>query len=453
MKATILVVDDDPAMRDLLATELRRGGYDSVLASDRDEALARLAERRIDVVVTDLRMPGASGNDLCREIVQSHPTIPVIVMTGFGSMEAAVESIRAGAYDFLTKPFPFEKLKVALERALEHAAMHAEIRRLRRKTADAPGLAGILGATPAMDRVFELIERIAPTEASVLLTGESGTGKERVARALHDLSRRSAGPFVAINCAAVPESVFESELFGHVRGAFTGAERDRAGLIRQAHRGTLFLDEIGELPAALQPKLLRVLQEGRVRPVGADAEVRIDTRFVTATNRDLTREIADGKFRADLYYRLAVITIQLPPLRERGDDILLLADHFVDEIADAAGIARPEIGDDATERLLTYAWPGNVRELRNWMEHAVAMADGPVIRARHLPHSSAPLAPLPRPAALDEVPADLETLDEIDRRHILKVLAAVRGNKSQAAKILGIDRKTLLARLQRYGAQ
>ncbi len=450
MKAPVLIVDDDPAMRDLLAAELRRGGYEAHVAAGRDAALACLRARRIGVVVTDLRMPGASGHDLCREVVQEFPAVPVIVMTGFGSMEAAVESIRAGAYDFLTKPFSFEQLKVALDRALEHAALRSELRRLRRQTAASPGLGDLLGASPAMERAFELIERVGPTDASVLLTGESGTGKERAARALHDLSRRRSGPYVALNCAALPEQLFESELFGHLKGAFTGAERERQGLLRQASGGTLFLDEVGELPTALQPKLLRVLQEGRVRPLGADVEARVDVRLIVATNRDLGQDIAAGKFRADLYYRLAVITIHLPPLRERGDDVLLLAEHFLDAIADARGVRRPELGDDAEARLLAYPWPGNVRELRNWIEHAVAMSDGPVVHARHLPQGVVSVTPAGRVAS--PPPEGLETLDEVDRRHILKVMAAVQGNKSQAAKILGIDRKTLLARLQRYGA-
>ncbi|MEZ4453206.1 MAG: sigma-54 dependent transcriptional regulator [Nannocystaceae bacterium] len=451
---TILVVDDDRAMCDLLATELRRAGYGSLIASSTADALALLREQRVDVVVTDLRMPGRSGAELCREIVQEWPTIPVIVMTGFGSMEAAIEAIRAGAYDFLTKPFPFEKLKVALDRALQHAAMHAELRRLRKQTRTTPGLDVITGASPAMERVFDLVERIAPADASVLLTGESGTGKEMVARAIHHLSRRSQGPFVALNCAAIPEPLFENELFGHVRGAFTGAERDRVGLLRQAHGGTLFLDEVGEMPASAQPKLLRVLQEGRVRPVGSDTESRIDVRLVVATNRDLAGDVASGKFRADLYYRLAVITIQLPPLRERGDDVLLLAEHFLDTLADDAGKPRPEIGDDAAARLLGYSWPGNVRELRNWMEYGLAMVDGNVLHAAHLPQTAAALDTLAPPSRGPRAPssAELEPLDAVERRHILKVLAAVDGNKSQAAKILGIDRKTLLSRLHRYGS-
>ena len=464
MSANILIVDDEPAMTDLLAVELRRAGYRTRVASSGEEALSILDADTIDVVVTDLRMPGRSGTDLCRAIVQSRPTIPVIVMTGFGSMEAAIESIRAGAYDFLTKPFPFEKLKVVIERALEHAAIRSELHRLRRQGRELPGLDALLGASPQMERVFALIERIAPTDASVLITGESGTGKELVAQALHRLSRRSKGPYITVNCAAIPEQLFENELFGHVRGAFTGAERDRLGLLRNAHRGTLFLDEVGEMPASVQPKLLRVLQEGKVRPVGADTETTIDVRMVVATNRDLAQDVAAGTFRADLFYRLAVITIPMPPLRERGDDIILLAEHFIDQLADAAGRPRPELSDEAIAVLMAYGWPGNVRELRNWIEHAIAMVDGPVITADHLPGAHLRATPPAIPTAIttrtlsqphrQAQPVDtaaLEPLEAVERRHIVHVLEAVGGNKSQAAKILGIDRKTLLSRLHRYG--
>ncbi|MEZ4382922.1 MAG: sigma-54 dependent transcriptional regulator [Nannocystaceae bacterium] len=464
MSAKVLVVDDERAMTDLLALELRRAGYTAKTARSSDEALALLEREAIDVVVTDLRMPGGSGTDLCQTIVQLRPTLPVIVMTGFGSMEAAIAAIRAGAYDFMTKPFPFEKLQVAIERALEHAALRSELHRLRRAGRETPGLDDLIGASPAMERVFALIERIAATEASVLLTGESGTGKELAARALHRLSRRSDGPYVTLNCAAIPENLFESELFGHVRGAYSGADRDRVGLLRKAHGGTLFLDEIGELPGALQPKLLRVLQEGRVRPVGSDTETAIDVRMVVATNRDLAQEVAAGRFRPDLFYRLAVITIPLPPLRERGDDIVLLAEHFVEELSDAAGRPRPELSDAAIASLLANPWPGNVRELHNWIEYAVAMTDGAVIEPDHLPAAPA-LADRPGPAraaglaaaAATTEPADdpescFETLEAVERAHILRVLKAVDNNKSRAARILGIDRKTLLSRLHRYDA-
>jgi len=446
-KPMVLVVDDDAAMRDLLQMELQGAGYGSELVGSGDAALSVLEREPIDVVVTDLRMPGRSGTELCREIVQDHPSIPVIVMTGFGSMEAAIEAIRAGAYDFLTKPFPFETLQITLERALESAAMRSELHELRGAGRELPGLYELIGASPPMERVFRLIERIGPTEAGALVVGESGTGKELAARALHEVSRRRAGPFVSVNCAAIPESLFESELFGYVKGAFTGAGRERAGLLRQADGGTLFLDEIGELPASLQPKLLRVLQEGRVRPVGSDVEQPISVRVLCATNRDLAREVSEGRFRSDLFYRLAVVTIRLPPLRERGDDIVLLAEHFLDELSDAMQQPRPNLGEDAVAALLANPWPGNVRELRNWLEYAMAMSDGPRIGAEQLPEAP---GSIPGAAHAEEEPeAALESLDVVECRHIRRVLDAVEGNKTRASKILGIDRKTLLARLHR----
>ncbi len=450
MSATILVVDDEAAMTDLLAVDLRDAGYRPAIANSGDGALAVLAREKVDVVVTDMRMPGRSGTELCREIVQLRPSLPVIVITGFGSMDTAIEAIRAGAYDFLTKPFQFEKLQVALERALEHAALRSQVHQLRRAGRTLPGLDALIGASPAMERVFAILERIAPTNASALITGESGTGKELAARALHRLSRRSDGPYVSVNCAAIPEQLFESELFGFVRGAFTGADRNREGLLRRAHGGTLFLDEIGELPTTLQPKLLRVLQERAVRPVGSDRATSIDVRLVAATNLDLAREVSENRFRADLFYRLAVVTITIPPLRDRGDDIILLAEQFIEEMSDESDRPRPDLSDKTVNTLLANAWPGNVRELRNWMEFAVAMVDGPEIRVEHLPSPTAPFPETPQPFPEHEAEERLESLDAVERRHILHVLEAVGGNKSKAARILKIDRKTLLARLHRY---
>ena len=447
-RGKVLVVDDQRAMRELLVQELEDAGYVAQSAPSAKAALEQLGGDHPDVVVTDLRMPGGSGVELCRELVGLYPEVPVIVMTAFGSMEAAVEAIRAGAYDFITKPFDFPVLQVALDRALTHQRMRAELRKLRSDagTADFEGMHGV---SPVMRKLYELVERLAPTDAPVLLQGESGSGKELVARALHKRSLRADGPFVALNCAAIPEALFENELFGHVRGAFTGAERDRAGLLRQAHGGTLFLDEVGEMPASVQPKLLRVLQEGRVRPVGADIESRIDVRLVVATNRDLAGDVASGKFRADLYYRLAVITIHLPPLRERGDDILLLAEHFLDQLADDAGKPRPEIGDDAAARLLSHAWPGNVRELRNCMERAVALTRHTDVQVEDLPERVSKYRRSHMVIASDD-PTELVPLEEVERRYILRVVETVAGNKTMAAKILGLDRKTLYRKLERY---
>jgi DNA-binding NtrC family response regulator len=449
----ILVVDDQPALADLVVVDLQEADYTATAAHSVERALACADEQPIDVVVTDLRMPGCSGTELCRELILRHPEVPVIVMTAFGSLDTAVEAMRAGAYDFITKPFEFGTLQLALDRALSHQRMRAELRRLRNEAGN-PTFEGMVGLSPAMQRVFELIERLAPTDAPILLTGESGTGKEQIARALHRRSLRAEGPFVALNCAALPAHLLESELFGHEKGAFTGASERRLGLLRQAHHGTLFLDEISDMALDLQPKLLRALQEGRVRPLGSDIEHAVDVRVISASNRDLHAAIREQHFRGDLFFRLAVMRIDVPPLRERGTDVLLLAEHFIELFADRRGLAvTPQIDPGAEMALRGYNWPGNVRELRNWMEHAVALCDDGRISVAHLPrpieHSteSPPglLVAEPEPA----VPEEFEPLASVERRYIQRVLEAVRGNKTRAAKILGIDRKTLLARLQR----
>ena len=456
-RGRIVVVDDKPALAELVVADLDEAGYSASAAHSADEALATVAAEPVDVVVTDLRMPGRSGIDLCRELILRFPEVPVIVMTAFGSLDAAVEAMRAGAYDFITKPFEFATLQLALDRALGHRRMRAELRRLRDDTG-AQTFEGMVGSSPAMQRVFELVERLAPTDAPILLSGESGTGKEQLARALHHRSLRADGPFVALNCAALPTQLLESELFGHERGAFTGANERRLGLLRQAHRGTLFLDEIGDMAVELQPKLLRALQEGRVRPIGSDSEHAVDVRVLSASNRDLDAAIRTQKFRSDLFFRLAVMRIDVPPLRERGDDVLLLAEHFIEQFADRRGLASaPELDPGAEMALRGYGWPGNVRELRNWMEHAVALCDDGRISVAHLPRPIDRLEADEGKGRIHEaelapaVPEEFEPLAEIEYRYIVKVLDAVEGNKTRAAKILGIDRKTLLARLQRHG--
>jgi two-component system response regulator HydG len=426
----ILVVDDQPALADLLIVDLADADYTATPAYSAEQALAYADQQPIDVVVTDLRMPGSSGTDLCRELILRHPETPVIVMTAFGSLDTAVEAMRAGAYDFITKPFELATLRLALDRALSHQRMRAELRRLRSES-DVRSFEGMLGLSSAMQRVFELIERLAPTDAPILITGESGTGKEQIARALHRRSLRANGPFVVLNCAALPADLLERELFGHEQG-----------LLLQAHHGTLFLDEIGDLPLDLQPRLLRSLQEGRV-----------DVRVLSASNRDLHTAIRDQHFRSDLFFRLAVMRIDVPPLRERGTDVLLLAEHFIEQLGDRRGLTvTPQIDPGAEMALRSYNWPGNVRELRNWMEHAVALCDDGRISVAHLPRplehnlevSAGPSTEL-EPA----VPEEFEPLANVERRYIMRVLEAAGGNKTRAAKILGIDRKTLLARIHR----
>src|SRR4051812_28797675 len=384
MERHVLIVDDEPDMGALIAAGLRAVGVDNRVTTSAAEALTLVAAEELDTVLTDMQMPGMSGLELCERIVQSRPDVPVIVVTGHGTLESAIGAIRAGAYDFVQKPIKVETLQLTVERALRHHALSTEVQRLREATQPAP-FDGIIGQSGAMRAVFDVVARVAPTDASVLITGESGTGKELIARALHQRSRRHAGPFVAVNLAAVPESLVESELFGHARGAFTDAKTARTGLFLQASGGTLFLDELGEMPLSLQPKLLRALQERRIRPVGGDHEVPIDVRLVAATNKDLEASVEEGRFREDLFYRINVVRVELPPLRARGNDILLLAQQAVTRFARAmrkevAGISTP-----AAEKLIRYEWPGNVRELQNAVESAVALTRFSEILVEDLP--------------------------------------------------------------------
>jgi len=391
-----------------------------------------------------------NGVELCERIVANRPDVPVIVITAFGSLETAVAAIRAGAYDFITKPLELDALIVALERAVQHRALREEVKRLRRAVEDSRTYGELLGASPAVRKVYALLDRIADSSASVLVTGETGTGKELVARALHGRGPRKAGPFVGINCAAVPEALLEAELFGHVRGAFTDASRARAGIFVRANGGTLFLDEIGDLPLPLQPKLLRALQERKVRPVGSDDEVPFDARVVTATNRDLESAVEEKRFREDLFFRINVIHVALPPLRARGGDVLLLAQHFVDRYAPQAGKAVSGISPAAAERLLAYAWPGNVRELENCIERAIALTEYEKIAVDDLPEKVRSYRRSHVLVASDD-PAELVPLEEVERRYILRVMEAVGGNKTEAAQVLGVGRRTLYRKLEQYG--
>jgi two-component system, NtrC family, response regulator AtoC len=451
--ASILVVDDDASMCDTLQVGLEPRGYEVRWTTAPAEALDLVQSGDFEAVVTDLNMRGMNGLDLCERIAANRPELPVIVITAFGNLDTAVAAIRAGAYDFITKPLELEALVLALDRALSHGRLRAEVKRLREQLSDASSSLGfeeLTGAGPAMRRVHELLQRIVDSDASVLITGESGTGKEVVARALHHRGRRKVGPFVAINCAALPETLLESELFGHARGAFTDARAARSGLFVQASGGTLFLDEIGELPLPLQPKLLRALQERKVRPLGGDAEVPFDVRLVTATNRDLETAVHEGRFREDLYFRVNVIHVPLPPLRARGGDILLLAQRFLGEYAARSGKQMAGLSPQAAERLLAYAWPGNVRELENCIERAVALAQHDHVLPDDLPEKIRAYRRSHVLVASDD-PAELVPLEEVERRYILRVMEAVGGNKSQAAQVLGLGRKTLYRKLEAYG--
>jgi two-component system response regulator AtoC len=448
MPGRVLVVEDEREMRAMLEKGLTRRGFTPVAMPSADEALAKLAAEDFDVVLTDLRMPGMDGLALCERIALNRPDIPVVVVTAFGSLETAVAAIRAGAYDFVTKPIDVDALVLVLERAVQHRALREEVRRLRQELGRRDDGGAMVGESLAMKQAYALIDRVADLDSTVLITGESGTGKEVAARAVHARGRRKDGPFVALNCAAMPEALLESELFGHAKGAFTDAKVARTGLFVQAHGGTLFLDEVGELPLTLQPKLLRALQERVVRPVGGDTEVPFDARIVAATNRDLELAVEEGRFREDLYYRLNVIGIELPPLRARGNDVLALSQRFIEQFAARTGKRVEGLSPAAAQRLLGYGWPGNVRELQNCIERAVALTSFEQLTVDDLPER---VRNYSQPKAVPENtdPSELVTLEELERRYIHRVLEAVGGSRTLAARVLGVDRKTLYRKLER----
>ncbi len=428
-------------------------GHEPAEYGEPAEALEALGSQEFDLVITDLRMPHMDGLELTRRISEDHPDVPIVVLTAYPSMDSAIDAMRVGASDFLSKPFSIETVQHAIERASHQRSLRSEIRRLERTIRPHPSPNGMVAASAAMANVLDLLRRAAESEATVLLTGETGSGKEIAARELHAMSKRANGPFVALNCAAIPEHLLESELFGHVKGSFTGATRDHTGLMVQASGGTLFLDEIAEMPLPLQPKLLRALQERAVRPVGGEKQISFDTRIVAATNRDLDAEVASGRFREDLYFRINVVRVAMPPLRRRGQDILILAQQFLERQANKSGKSVVGLTAAAAEKLMLYPWPGNVRELQNCMERAVALTQHDHIKVSDLPKEIAEAEPVlgePEPE-LARTPDRVPTLDEIERRHIVRVLNLTEGNKTRAARMLGLDRKTLYRRLKRYG--
>ncbi|MFT5522752.1 MAG: DNA-binding NtrC family response regulator [Pirellulaceae bacterium] len=447
MNRSLLVVDDEQAMCELLEADLTMRGFEVTWFTSPEQALEELKQTTFDSILTDLKMPRMDGIQFCRHAVEARPDIPVIVMTAFGSMETAIEAIRAGAYDFIVKPFDTDVLKLTLERALKHRALQKQLEVLSEAVQRTQQFDELIGASPVMQTLYDQVKRVADSEASILITGESGSGKELVARSIHRRSRRIQKPFVAINCAALPEALLESELFGHVKGAFTDARADRKGLFEQAEGGTLFLDEIGELPIAMQPKLLRAIEEGKVRPVGANNEIEFDARIITATNRDLESAVEDGQFREDLFFRVNVIQLEVPPLRARGTDVLLLSQYFLDLFAKRSGKGVTEFSEQVAERLISYHWPGNVRELRNVMERAVALTRYDQIVPEDLPQSILEHKATQVVLAGDN-PSELVPLQEIERRYIEHVLTACDGNKTKAAKVLGLDRKTLYRKLK-----
>ena len=441
MSGSLLVVDDDTVVREALVEALAEAGYDVRSAGDGARAVALLAERAPDVVLSDVRMPGMDGLALLALLRERAPDIPVLLMTAFDDMPTVVAAMREGATDFLVKPLDLHELRTRVARVIDDRRARQRAPRGRRDEEETPQrLADLVGRDPRMIEIYKLVGQVAATRANVLIRGESGTGKELIARAIHDHSREAVEPFVPINCTAVPATLLESELFGHVRGAFTGAQGDRRGKFALAGRGAIFLDEIGDTSADFQTKLLRVLQERQFYPVGADRPERTEARVIAATHRDLEAMVAAGQFRADLYYRLRVVEIVVPPLRERAGDLPLLAATLVRRAAAAVGRPEPVLAPDALAALARHAWPGNVRELENCLTRAVVVASGDVIRAEHLVLGGA--AP--------EGPAKLGTLDDVEREHVLRVLAATRGHKARAAQILGISRPRLDRILARH---
>ena len=449
MKTSILCVDDDQDQCDLLQSTLTRLGYVVTTTTSPTEALEMAGRDPFDVILTDLGMSEMDGLALCERMLGTKPDVPVIVVTGQGSMEAAIGAMRAGAYDFLSKPLDGKLLGLSVARAAQHHRLRDEVKRLREAMSESTTGTRLVGDSPAMKRVNDLIGRVGASDASVLIHGETGTGKELVARAVHESSPRKDGPFVAINCAAVPPNLLESELFGHARGAFTDAKAARQGLFLEASGGTLFLDEIAEMPLEMQAKLLRALQERKVRPVGANQEVSFDARIVGASHRDLETEVAERRFRQDLFYRINVVRIDVPPLRDRGSDVLKLANHFLDKATGRSAKGRLSLSPQVAERLLSYDWPGNVRELENCIERCVALARFDHLTVEDLPEKiRAYRADRFLMSANDA--NEIVSLDELERRYILRVMKMLGGNTARAAQLLGLDRRTLYRKLEKY---
>lgn len=444
----ILVVEDEEGMREFLKILLAKEGYEVVACECGKDAIERFKEDTFDVVITDIKMPGMDGIEVLSAIKEIEPAIPVIIMTGHASMETAIDAVNKGAFAYLLKQARNEEIKQLVTKAIEMRSLKRENRFLRSELRKNCGHRAIVGKSDKIRMVFALVNKVAATDSTILIFGESGTGKELVAREIHDKSTRADGQFVSINCGALPETLLESELFGHVRGSFTGAVRDKDGLFAVAKGGTFFLDEVGETSPAIQVKLLRVLQEREIIPVGGIKSIKVDVRLIAATNADLERNVETGKFRPDLFYRLNVIPIRIPPLRERGDDIPLLVDHFLKAYCEAGGKPMKTVSPEAYDMLLKYDWPGNVRELENALERAVILQEGRVITPEDLPERLRHVATGTRGSV---VSASNLTLDELEKEYMLKVLDETGWRKKRAAEILGINASTLYRKLQRYG--
>lgn len=445
----VMVVDPSGHLAKRVEQAMNGGRVQVAALGSAQPAFTELDEREVDALVIDQVDGGTAFTEVCRRAHEKQPDLPIIIVTDGKDADAAMAAVRASAYDVVARPHDVEALGSAIRRALRHSALSRELKRLRKQSAHADGVARLLGDSPAMREVKSLVARVAHSDVSVMITGESGTGKELVARALHDLSERR-GSFVPINCAAVPEQLLESELFGHVRGAFTDAKSAHPGLFLEADGGTLFLDEIGELPNEMQPKLLRAIEERKVRPVGGTSEREFDARVVAATNRDIDSDVAEGRFRDDLFYRLNVVRIDVPPLRNRGNDVLRLAQHFLERAAESSGKKVNGMLSEVAEKLAAYPFPGNVRELQNAIERAVALARYDRLTVDDLPPRVREHTPTRLVLSGDDHD-DLPTLEEVERRYIQRVLEATDGNKTRAAKILGCDRRTLYRKLKRLG--
>jgi DNA-binding NtrC family response regulator len=442
----ILIVDDEENVLALCQTILQKRGYEVECASTAEEALDRLETELFDVVITDLKMPGKSGLDLLTKAKALNPFVPVIMLTGFGTVHSAVEAMKEGAYDYLIKPVDNEEFKLVVEKALELHRLQREVALLRSQLEVDLDFQDIVGQSKPMRAVFRLIRMVAKSNATVLIQGESGTGKQLIARALHQHSDRSEGPFIAIDCASLPETLLESELFGHVRGAFTGAINNKKGFFVEAHDGTILLDEIGDTTIASQSKLLRVLQENEIRPVGTNKSVKVDVRVIAATNRDLKKEVERKAFRKDLFYRLAVVPVHLPPLRDRRDDIPLLVDHFIKKSCRENGFGTKKISPQGMRQLMEYQWPGNIRELENVVARAVLLSSG----AEIAPDALFPLAPASDSTPISLPQATQKALEMVERQKIFDALHKVNGNRSRAARLLGISRAAFYKKLRSY---
>ena len=444
MKSRILVVDDEPSMREMLAIMLFKEGYEVLVAESRAAAARVFAQGTVDMVITDVKLPDGDGIEILRHVKSASPQTVVIVMTAFGSTETAVAALKLGAHDYLVKPFDVEELKIVVRGALESQHLKEENLRLRTELEGRQGLERIVATSPPMAAVVATVRSVAPTASTVLITGESGTGKELVAQAIHALSPRRDAPFVSINCGALPETLLESEMFGHVRGAFTDAHQNKKGLFEAAHRGTLFLDEVGEMPLTMQVKLLRALQERTIRRVGGTDEVEVDVRLIAATNRNLETLVQERRLREDLYYRLNVIPIRLPALRERREDIPILARHFLERFGREADRRVTQISEEAMQRLLRYSWPGNVRELENVMERAVALETTDTVLPERLPElaGEAGLASAPAPALGNGFNLDAH-LNGIERGLVMDALEKSGGDRAAACELLGITPRSL----------